>query len=319
MIEVTNLSKLYGSKVAVNNVSFKINEGEIVGLLGPNGAGKSTTMNIITGYLSANTGTVKIGEYDILENPMEAKKQLGYLPEMPPLYFDMTVKEYLNFVYDLKKCKQPRKPHIKEVCEVVKIKEVYNRLIGNLSKGYKQRVGLAQALIGAPNVLILDEPTVGLDPKEIIEIRNLIKKLGKSRTVILSSHILPEIQAICERIIVINDGKLVADSTQDLLTRENTALKLQLRVAGAEADVLKVLRNLDGVKYCEPTTAFEKGTSEFIIESIPEIDIRRPLFFALSEKKYALLEMKQMDMTLEDAFLQIVNNDNNSEVKGGKE
>ncbi|MBE6904491.1 MAG: ATP-binding cassette domain-containing protein [Ruminococcaceae bacterium] len=312
MIEVSNLSKLYGSKVAVNNVNFSIEAGEIVGLLGPNGAGKSTTMNIMTGYLSANTGTVKIGGFDIFENPAAAKKKIGYLPEQPPLYFDMTVKEYLNFVYDLKGCTLERKPHIKEVCEVVKIKDVYNRLIGNLSKGYKQRVGLAQALINAPEVLILDEPTVGLDPKEIIEIRNLIKRLGKSRTVILSSHILSEIQAVCERILVINNGRLVADSTQDLLTKENTNLKMSIRIGANQNEALKVLKNIDGVKYCEPTTSFEKGTCDFLIEAQSGIDIRRPMFKALAEKDMPILELKPVDMTLEDAFLNIV-----GENKGG--
>ena len=204
MIEVQGLTKRYGSKVAVDDISFTVNKGEILGFLGPNGAGKSTTMNILTGYLSSNIGSVKIGEYDILEDPMKAKAKIGYLPENPPLYMDMTVKEYLDFVYDLKKVKIPRKRHIDEICGIVKITDVYNRIIKNLSKGYKQRVGLAQALVGNPEVLILDEPTVGLDPKQIIDIRKLIKDLGKKHTVILSSHILPEIQAVCDRVIIIN-------------------------------------------------------------------------------------------------------------------
>ena len=191
MIEVKNLTKNYGSKRAVDNISFTVNDGEILGFLGPNGAGKSTTMNILTGYLSSTEGEVKIDGIDILEDPMNAKKKIGYLPEQPPLYLDMTVMGYLNFMYDLKRCKIPRKSHLKEICGLVKITEVSGRLIRNLSKGYRQRVGLAQAMIGNPDVLILDEPTVGLDPKQIIEIRNLIKKLGKRHTVILSSHILP--------------------------------------------------------------------------------------------------------------------------------
>ena len=207
MVEVRNLTKRYGANLAVDHVSFEIEEGSIVGFLGPNGAGKSTTMNIITGYLSATEGSVTVSGKNTLEDPNEVKRMIGYLPEQPPLYLDMTVKEYLNFVYELKKATQPKEQHIKEICELVKIDNVYNRLVGNLSKGYKQRVGIAQALIGNPPVLILDEPTVGLDPKQIIEIRTLIKNLGRNHTVILSSHILPEVQAVCERIIVINNGR----------------------------------------------------------------------------------------------------------------
>ena len=213
MIEVQNLTKRYGSHLAVDRISFRVEEGEILGFLGPNGAGKSTTMNILTGYLSASEGTVKINGYDILEEPQKAKASIGYLPEHPPLYLDMTVREYLNFMYDLKKCTLPREPHIAEICRIMKITDVYGRLIKNLSKGYRQRVGFAQALIGNPPVLILDEPTVGLDPNQIIEIRSLIKSLGKHHTVILSSHILPEIQAVCDRIVIISGGKIVADDT----------------------------------------------------------------------------------------------------------
>ena len=227
MIEVKNLSKSYGDKKAVDNISFKANDGEILGFLGPNGAGKSTTMNILTGYLSSTSGEAYINGKEILEDPIAAKKEIGYLPEFPPLYLDMTVKEYLYFVYELKGCKLPRNTHLKEICELVKIDNVYNRIIKNLSKGYKQRVGLAQALVGNPNVLILDEPTVGLDPKQIIEIRTLIRKLGKNHTVILSSHILTEVQAVCDRIVVINQGKIVADDTADNLS--NT-LELTVRV-----------------------------------------------------------------------------------------
>ena len=204
MIEVQNLTKRYGEAKAVDNISFRVNEGEILGFLGPNGAGKSTTMNILTGYLSATSGIAKINGYDILEEPIEAKRQIGYLPELPPLYLDMTVKAYLDFVFDLKRISLPRKAHIQEVCERAKISNVYNRLIKNLSKGYRQRVGVAQAMLGNPPVLVLDEPTVGLDPKQIIEMRNLIKELGKKHTVILSSHILTEVQATCERVVVIN-------------------------------------------------------------------------------------------------------------------
>ena len=196
MIEVKNLSKRYGKNYAVEDISFSVKEGEILGFLGPNGAGKSTTMNMLTGYISATSGSASVAGIDILENPIEAKKHIGYLPELPPLYLDMTVKDYLDFAYSLKKVSLPKRAHIREICGLVKIEDVYGRLIGNLSKGYRQRVGVAQALLGNPDVLILDEPTVGLDPKQIIEIRNLIKHLGKGHTVILSSHILTEVRAV---------------------------------------------------------------------------------------------------------------------------
>ena len=215
MIEVKNLSKSYGSKLAVDGISFTAGESEILGFLGPNGAGKSTTMNMLTGYLSSSGGQALINGVDILEDPVRAKKDIGYLPELPPLYLDMTVMEYLNFVYDLKKCRLPKRSHLDEICRLVKITDVQKRVIRNLSKGYKQRVGLAQALVGNPKVLILDEPTVGLDPKQIIEIRTLIKKLGKNHTVILSSHILSEVQAVCDKIVVIDKGKLVANDTAE--------------------------------------------------------------------------------------------------------
>ena len=218
MIEVKNLTKRYGSNVAVDNISFSVKEGEIVGFLGPNGAGKSTTMNILTGYLSASEGDVSIGGFDILENPNEAKKQIGYLPELPPLYQDMTVKEYLDFMYDLKQVTIPRKEHIEEICRLVQITNVYKRLIRNLSKGYRQRVGIAQALLGNPSVLILDEPTVGLDPNQIIEIRKLIRELGRAHTVILSSHILSEVQAVCQQILIFSKGHLAAAGSLEELT-----------------------------------------------------------------------------------------------------
>ena len=211
MIEVSGLTKTYGHKRGINDVTFKINEGEIVGFLGPNGAGKSTTMNIITGYLSATSGSARVAGIDILDRPIEAKRHIGYLPEHPPLYLDMTVNEYLNFICDLKGVKANRKAHIDGICEQVGITQVRTRVMNNLSKGYKQRCGLAQAMIGDPDVLILDEPTVGLDPIQIIEIRNVIKQLGKNRTIILSTHILQEVSAVCERVLVINNGRLVAD------------------------------------------------------------------------------------------------------------
>ena len=211
MIKIEHLVKNYGTNCAVDDISFEIKKGEIVGFLGPNGAGKSTTMNILTGFLSSTTGIVEVAGVNVLDDPMEAKRHIGYLPEQPPLYLDMTVEEYLIFVYNLKGCKLNRTKHLEEICEVVKIKDVYKRLIKNLSKGYRQRVGIAQALIGNPEIIIFDEPTVGLDPKQIIEVRNLLRNLGKDHTVILSTHILQEVQAVCDRIIIINKGKIVAD------------------------------------------------------------------------------------------------------------
>ena len=233
MIEVKHLTKKYGDKFALKDVSFTVEPGQVLGFLGPNGAGKSTTMNILTGYLSATEGQAIIGGHDILEEPMEAKRLIGYLPEQPPLYLDMTVKEYLEFVYELKKTTLPKQQHLKEVCDVVKITDVYGRIIKHLSKGYRQRVGLAQALIGNPDVLILDEPTVGLDPKQIIDIRNLIRGLAERHTVILSSHILPEVQAVCDRILVINKGQIVADGTPDNLSAQLSGdHKLMVRIEG---------------------------------------------------------------------------------------
>lgn len=220
MIEVRNLTKHYGDKIAVNDISFTVEDGEILGFLGPNGAGKSTTMNMLTGYISSTSGTALINGIDILDDPIKAKANIGYLPEIPPLYIDMTVKSYLNFIFDLKKCKLPRKAHLSDICELCKVTDVKDRIIKHLSKGYKQRVGLAQALIGNPPVLVLDEPTVGLDPKQIIEIRNLIKKLGRTHTVILSSHILSEIQAVCDRVIIINKGEIAADDTATIFQRK---------------------------------------------------------------------------------------------------
>lgn len=306
MIEVKNLSKKYGSHVAVSNVSFTVNDGEILGFLGPNGAGKSTTMNILTGYLSPTAGSVSIDGYDILENPNEAKMRIGYLPEFPPLYPDMTVKEYLYFIYDLKKCKFPKAPHIEEICRLVKIDHVAGRLIKNLSKGYKQRVGIAQALVGNPDVLILDEPTVGLDPKQIIEIRSLITELGKNHTVILSSHILSEIQAVCERIIVINNGRLIADDTPDSLSKTlSSDHTLSVRVAGPRADVLKLLASVPGVQSVTCVGMHEQGSNDYIVEPDGKADVRRTLFSRLADRNWPLLMIKSNEMSLEQIFLRL--------------
>ena len=266
MIEVKNLSKQYGSHKAVDNISFTVEEGEILGFLGPNGAGKSTTMNIITGYLSATDGTVTVNGYDVLDDPDNAKKSIGYLPEIPPLYMDMTVKEYLHFMYDLKKCKLPRQKHIEEICRHVKIDHVYGRLIKNLSKGYRQRVGFAQALIGDPKVLILDEPTVGLDPTQIMEMRSLIRRLGKHHTVILSSHILSEIESVCDRIIIINNGEIVADDTAANLSETySNDRRLFVTVDGPKAEVTALLEKLPSVKNVEEIA--QRGTGEVTVSS----------------------------------------------------
>lgn len=305
MIEVKHLTKDYGGHVAVNDASFVVNDGEILGFLGPNGAGKSTTMNILTGYLSATSGHVTIGGCDILQNPSEAKRQLGYLPELPPLYLDMTVKEYLNFVYDLKKVKLPKGPHIEEICKLVKIKNVYHRQIKFLSKGYKQRVGIAQALIGNPSVLILDEPTVGLDPKQIIEIRNLVRMLGKTHTVILSSHILSEIQAVCDRIIVINNGRIIADDTPDNLSRNlSDDHSMSVIIDGDKDKIEKQLNGINGVKsvtYFKP----HDNASEFNVEPVVGYDIRRAIFDMAVDNGFAILQMKSNEMSLEDIFLRL--------------
>ncbi len=311
MIEVQNLTKQYGSKKAVDDLSFTIQDGEILGFLGPNGAGKSTTMNMLTGYISSTSGKALINGIDILDDPIAAKKNIGYLPEIPPLYLDMTVKDYLNFIYDLKKCKLPRKSHLEDVCSLVMINDVYNRIIRNLSKGYKQRVGLAQALIGNPPILILDEPTVGLDPKQIIEIRTLIKKLGKKHTVILSSHILPEIQAVCDRIIIINGGKIAADDTTENLTKNiSTDHKIIARIDGPREEVLKMIKGINGVISVVADMEREKGIFDYEIESREDVDIRRELFKRVAARNWVILGLKTSEMTLEDIFLKITMGDN---------
>lgn len=311
MIEVKNLTKQYGQKKAVDNLSFTVEDGEILGFLGPNGAGKSTTMNMLTGYISSTSGQALINGVDILEDPMKAKKDIGYLPEIPPLYMDMTVKEYLNFIYDLKKCKLPRKAHLADVCDLVKITDVYDRIIRNLSKGYKQRVGLAQALIGNPPILILDEPTVGLDPKQIIEIRTLIKKLGKKHTVILSSHILSEIQAVCDRIIIINKGEIAADDTTENLTANISAdRRLIARIDGSREEILKVIKSMPGVISVVADMEREPGVFDYEIEVREGCDVRRELFKRIKDRNWIMLGLKSMELSLEDIFLKITMGDN---------
>lgn len=306
MIEVKNLSKRYGENVALNGISFSVGENTVIGFLGPNGAGKSTAMNIITGYLSATAGSVKVGDFDTLERPNDAKKLIGYLPELPPLYPDMTVQEYLDFIYELKKVTLPRQKHIREICALVKITDVYKRLIGNLSKGYRQRVGLAQALIGNPPVLILDEPTVGLDPKQIIEVRNLIKSLGRNHTVVLSSHILPEVQAVADRILVVNRGRLVADGTPFELEHSMSAEHhLSVRMEGAPEEVEKALRGMKSVRGVQNFGEKEPGAWEYEIEVQEKADLRRPLFSLAAKRNWPILSMSSSDLSLEDVFLRL--------------
>jgi ABC-2 type transport system ATP-binding protein len=310
MIEVKHLTKHYGDKVAVNDISFTVEDGEILGLLGPNGAGKSTTMNMLTGYISSTSGQALINGVDILEDPIKAKSQIGYLPELPPLYLDMTVMGYLNFVYDLKKCKLPRKSHLQDVCNLCRITDVSGRVIKHLSKGYRQRVGVAQALVGNPPILILDEPTVGLDPKQIIEIRTLVKKLGKRHTVILSSHILTEIQAVCDRVVIIDHGKVVANDTTDNLSKSvSGSHKLVVRMDGAKSEVLQAIRAISGVVKVMADMEREPGIFEYEIESRPDADIRLALNDMVQANGWHIYKMDLGEMTLEDVFLKITMGD----------
>lgn len=309
MIEIKDLYKSYGDKNAVNGISFSVNRGEVLGFLGPNGAGKSTTMNIISGYLSMTSGTVKINGHDILEEPEEAKKCIGYLPELPPLYLDMTVLEYLTFVCDLKKVpKDRRKVQLAKILSMVKITDVADRLIGNLSKGYKQRVGIAQALVGDPEILILDEPTVGLDPNQILEIRKLVAKLSKEKTVIISSHILSEIQAMCDRVVIINHGKVAAiDSITDLSRRLTGTSKLLMCAKGPVKDIINSLRTIPGVTSATERVSDDAGIHEIelVVDNNNGSDIRANIFFNMARSGWPMLEFRSLDPTLEEVFLSI--------------
>lgn len=318
MIEVRNLSKSYGNKLAVDNISFTANESEILGFLGPNGAGKSTTMNILTGYLSSSGGEALINGIDVLEDPVGAKKNIGYLPEQPPLYLDMTVNEYLNFVYDLKKCRLPKRSHLNEICSLVKISDVRKRVIRNLSKGYRQRVGVAQALVGNPSTLILDEPTVGLDPKQIIEIRTLIRKLGKNHTVILSSHILSEVQAVCDRIVVIDNGKLVANDTTENLSRSLSAdHKLTVQIEGANKEVQALLKQIPDMVEVHMNREVEKGVFEYELNAREGADVRREVFKRMAARNYPILLMRSSELTLEEIFLKLTTGDFYGNIENG--
>ena len=307
MIEINHLVKKYGSHVAVDDLSLTVEPGKIYGFLGPNGAGKSTTMNIITGYLAATSGEVKINGFDVLKQPEEAKKCVGYLPELPPLYMDMTVKEYLDFVAELKKLeKSLRAGYVKEAMKITKTEEVSGRLIRNLSKGYRQRVGFAQAVLGYPEILILDEPTVGLDPKQIIEIRDLIKELGKKHTIILSSHILSEISAVCDHVFIISHGKLVAsDSTENLLERMTGAQEIELLVKAEEDTAETAIREVAQEERCEKTESKEDGAVQLLVTAKKDADVREAIYHTCVEHHMPILEMKAASKSLEDVFLEL--------------
>lgn len=307
MIEVRNLVKKYGNHVAVNHLNFTVEKGKIYGFLGPNGAGKSTTMNMITGYIASTEGEVLIDRHNILEEPEVAKKKIGYLPEIPPLYQDMTVQEYLNFAAELKMIpKEKRKANIEEVMSTTKTIEVKNRLIKNLSKGYKQRVGLAQALLGYPEIIILDEPTVGLDPKQIIEIRDLIKSLGQKHTVILSSHILSEVSAVCDHVLIIDKGKLVASDTPENLGKlMSGANSLELTVKGQESEIRKALDMVENIEDVIYHDSLIQNACDFTIKLSGNQDMRENIFFALAEVKCPILKMQSSNMSLEEVFLKL--------------
>lgn len=309
MIQVRNLTKRYGDKLAVDNVSFDIEEGKIYGFLGPNGAGKSTTMNIITGCIAATSGSVTVNGKDIFKDPIAAKKSIGYLPELPPLYLDMTPLEYLTFVAEAKGVGAEKTYlQVNRVMEMTAITNVADRLMSNLSKGYRQRVGIAQALLGDPGVVILDEPTVGLDPKQIIEIRDLIRTLGQTKTVILSSHILAEISAVCDHIMILSNGQLVANDTPEGLERSmNRSVKLELTVKGDQQTAEPILASVEGIREYTAEFAPAENCTHFSVEADEGVDLREPIFMAFANARLPILHMASERLTLEDIFLKLTN------------
>lgn len=326
MIEVNNLVKKYGNHIAVDHLSFTVEQGEVIGFLGPNGAGKSTTMNMITGYIPATEGTIKVNGCDINEKPMETKKSIGYLPELPPLYPDMKVKEYLSFVADIKKVNKTKKAEmIEDIMKLTSIKDMEKRLIRNLSKGYKQRVGIAGAIMGYPELIILDEPTVGLDPVQIIEIRDLIKELAKSHTVILSSHILSEVNAVCDKVMIINKGKLVVSDTPDnLVKRMQNQRGISLVVKGDRKTLEETLIKIEGIEEIQwkDSTEIDKSTdtTSLIVYAKNSKDLREMIFYALAEAKCPIMEMSLITMSLEDIFLEVTKDDiDNSDDQEGNQ
>ena len=312
MIEVKNVTKKYGKFVAIDNISFTINDGEIVGLLGPNGAGKSTTMNMLTGFIEQTSGEIIVDSYNTLKRPKKAKKEIGYMPEGVPLYTDLTVKEFVTYMAELKKVdRKTRKEKVQKIIEQTGLKDVQKKLIKNLSRGYKQRVSMAGALVGEPKILILDEPTVGLDPKQITEIRNLIKELGKTHTVILSSHILSEVSQICNKVIIINKGKIVAIATKENLENKVSNKNcIYLTVEDAENKMKNIKDKIQGINKIDLIKENEDGTKEYVIESKNDIDLRKILFTELAKENITIFEMKKADSTLEDAFMKIIEGGN---------
>lgn len=308
MIEVKNVTKKYGSFTAVDNISFDVKDGEVVGFLGPNGAGKSTTMNMITGFIEPTDGQIIINGNDISKKPKKAKKQIGYMPENVPLYYDLTVKEFVTYMAELKFVKrQDKKEQVEKVIKETGLESVQKKLIKNLSRGYKQRVSMAGALVGDPDVIILDEPTVGLDPKQITEIRNLIKELGKKHTVILSTHILPEVSQICERVVIINKGKIVAVDTPENLekkTKENNGISVT--VEDKKENMKKLKELIPEIESVEMVKDNEDGTKQYIIISKADTDLRKKLFDVLPKQDITIFELKKTETTLEDAFIKLI-------------
>ena len=308
MIEVKNVTKKYGNLVAVNNISFTVKDGEVVGFLGPNGAGKSTTMNMITGFIEPTEGTIIVNGYDVSKKPIRAKKQIGYMPEGVPLYTELTVKEFITYMAELKRIKRKeRREKVQKALEETGLKDVEKKLIRNLSRGYKQRVSLAGALVGDPDVIILDEPTVGLDPKQITDIRKLIKKLGKNHTVILSSHILSEVSQICERVIIINKGKLIAIDTPEHLEKETEEKNVLLvTVEDKENNMAKLKDDIPEITECKFVKDNDDGTKQYMIESSANVDLRKNLFDILPKRDITIFELKKAETTLEDAFITLI-------------
>ena len=312
MIEVKNITKKYGKAVAVDNISFNIEDGEIVGLLGPNGAGKSTTMNIITGFIEQTEGDVIIDGYNTLKKPKKAKKEIGYMPEGVPLYTDLTVKEFVSYMAEIKQVnKNERKEKVEKIIEKTGLKDVEKKLIKNLSRGYKQRVSMAGALVGEPKILILDEPTVGLDPKQITEIRSMIKELGKEHTIILSSHILSEVSQICNKVIIINKGKIVAiDTPENLENRVTKNNCIYVTVEDKENKVDEIKDKIEEIKKIELVEENEDGTKQYLIEAEKDKDIRKTIFAEFAKENITIFEMKKADTTLEDAFMKLIEGGN---------
>ena len=308
MIEVKNITKKYGNVTAVDNINFKIEEGEIIGLLGPNGAGKSTTMNMITGYIEPTEGEILVNGYDISKKPKKAKAQIGYMPEGVPLYSDLTVKEFVTYMAELKKVnRKERKEKVEKIIEQTGLKDVENKLTRNLSRGYKQRVSMAGALVGEPKILILDEPTVGLDPKQITEIGELIKELGKTHTIILSSHILSEVSQICNKVIIINKGKIVAIDTPENLEKKVTENNsIYVTVEDIDNKMEKITEKIAEIKEIKLIKENEDGTKQYVLESDKDVDLRKIIFNEFAKENITIFEMKKADTTLEDAFMKLI-------------